>query len=142
MFDFGFLCFTWETSQHFLFTHDRGHKPYPCVCNMRRDFSFHFRKEQQERNIPETLSLHFFPGRMSYLADSCNWEREVNMTVPLGALSLETACLQRGYLGSVVTVSGPALSGAQQFSSEIYIKRPIRPQVHYTFSSLDLSGKN
>lgn len=25
--------------------------------------------------------------------------------------------------------------------SEIYIKRPIRPQVHYTFSSLDLSGK-
>lgn len=82
---------------------------------------------------------YFFPGGKSYLADSHNWKREINMTPSLGVLSLCTTCLKRGYVGSA---GGSQLSNTAHdivdLSSGIHVKRPIWPQVHYTFSSLDL----
>lgn len=121
-----FLLYKWQRTLVLLF------------ATLGRDFSL-ISGRNSRRGTFYSKFPYFFPGGRSYLADSHNWKREINMTPPLRVHSLWTACLQRGYLGSA---GGSQLSNTAQdivdLSSGIHVKRSIWPQVRYTFSSLDL----
>lgn len=91
-FCFWLVFFFWNRSVFSLHIWQKTCLPRIYILR-RRDFSFPFRKEQQERSIPDSKPPHFSPGRRSDLADYCNWEREINMkTLPLGTLWELPAC--------------------------------------------------
>lgn len=102
-----FVFFSPEPCQYFLFTYERGYRISQSLHIEKGHFIPFLEGTAGEKHSRDSAPPHFFPGGRNDLADYCNWEREINTKTALqSSLSLGTACLLRGSLGSAdVSVS-------------------------------------